>query len=678
MSVPDRSRLVVVLLALATVTVALPPALPAASSPTGSSSSGIDASAATSWVLDAQWTDEGLFTEFPEQVVFPRESARVIDTLDSEDALSRVDAELATSAATSLQLADSGGVLRSAGDTLGPWTGATAHAVRLAQSYPDASTLDEDAAGSFLVGMQNDDGGFGPRLAAFWGSGVLRSSQESTHDAVVALSILDAMNETIREDVLSFVAAEQNSDGGWPAHVNTDTSSVRGTYHALHTLAALGELDAGTANEARDFLYSLEQPSGGFHADADHVPCSGTICQVEPEVTTKSTSRAILALELVDGLDRLNATTRSSHVDWLADRQEDDGRFEGGFETYATTDAPVIDYRENTRLALDTLHVLEADGAVDHEAAVGLLVDTQHEGSGGFAMWPGSLTGTVDTGAATRALAQLDALDAMHEDAMVDTLAAEQRADGSIHNPDWEFESSAHRTAGAVMALARVDRLAAVDADAAAGFLADHQTDEGGFQDLNRSDPDVVTTARATRALEMMGEIDRVDEDSVAEYLAGLQDEDDGYIAERGPHGYPPVRHTSLALRTLDRVSNTSAVDVDNASAFLADKQRADGAYESPGIAAHVVLGLAAVGELDRVDQEATETYLESMQTDRGGLALRVFYAEENAMSRHAIGLEALGVLGADLGGGDQTCPGEDQAADNDGTERRPARCGGG
>lgn len=46
-------------------------------------------------------------------------------------------------------------------------------------------------------------------------------------------------------------------------------------------------------------------------------------------------------------------------------------------------------------------------------------------------------------------------------------------------------------------------------------------------------------------------------------------------------------------------------------------------------------------------------------------------------MSRHAIGLEALGVLGADLGDGDGSCPGEDQAADNDGTERRPARCGG-
>lgn len=654
-----RRRLLPVLAAIAMLSFTLPASVAAPS--------GLDEASAATWVLDAQWTDEGLSAEFPEQVVFPRASHLAIERLSAEGAVDRVDASAAAEAAARVQVVG-GGFLHSTGDILGPWTGATAHGVLLAQAYD--VDVDEEGAAGFLAGMQNEDGGFGARYGFGSSTQPIRSSMPATHDAVIGLEALDALNDTVRSDVISSVQTSQNADGGWPTSEYSDTSSIEGTYHALAILERLGVLDAQTATEARDFIYSLEQATGGFHADANLSPCSGTICQTQPEITTKSTARAILGLATVDGLDRLNTTTRSNHVSWLADRQAQDGRFEGGFRTYATQEAPVIDYRENTRLALGALGILEARSAIDHGAALALLAATQHEGTGGFAMWPGSLGDVLDTAAATRALDTLGELDAMDAEATAATLAANQRDDGSIAGPDWDHTASVHRTAAALLALARTNQTHAVDTEAAAAFILDGQTESGGFADNQNVDEGVVTTAYATRALDAVGALDRANQTAIAGYLAGLQDPDDGYIAERGPHGYVPVRATSLALQTLDRIDRVAAVDVSAAASFLADHQAEDGTYESPSHAAHVTLGLAAADALEEIDEDATASYLEASQTERGGLALRVFYIEDTAMSRHATALQAHALLTG-------TCPQPEPAQQNPGATHRPVACPG-
>ncbi len=599
--------------------------------------------AAIEWLTGALWRQTGLSTEFPGQVVFPKYShiaLKAIQAIDSRIALEDGPAR----AAARLQDQSSGGFFRQHGDFLGPWTTATYHALALARQ--SAVSVDETAAVEFLLDHQTDAGGFAPR-SGFAGGSIV-STLEATHKSIVALTEQDAVSQSVREQVLTFLNDTQHSTGGWPSVRRQDAPTVEGTYHAVITLSVLGELTPATTRAVTRFLRTVQRPAGGFRNTLESVDCSSLICRFDPAATTRSTAQALVTLSW---LDRLSRFSEDVHADWLADRQlqnPTDERLYGGFETAPDRSPAVTNYLPNTAFAAIALDAVGALGRIDRSATEQFLTACQHPGTKGFGPWPSSLSSLVDTEAAIRALDLLDERGRVPRDALVATLANGQRDDGALTHPDRSAESTVEQTALAVLALDRLDRLDAVDHAAAATFIIDHQHERGGFTntagtDTTTGSPSPQTTWLAVRALAAAEKLSRIDLAGVGTYLADQQ-ADRGHVSESSPDTMSAVCETRYALETLAHIDRFDDIDRKQAIAYLRSRQQED-EYTNRAEARHVVAGLAVAGAVDSIDHQSTRRLLGARQTTAGGFADREFYTGETAMQRHAGTIEALTLL---------------------------------
>lgn len=639
-----------------------------------------DLDGARAFVRDALWTRRGTSVDFPDHVVFPSRSLRVLQAMEATGALGAVDPAAAARAAANVQTS-SGGFLPFAGAFLGPTTEATGAGAAL--TVREGVAFDEAGAEAWLRSMQNPDGGFGPRKSLSGGN--LGSRVSSTHYAVLGLDALDALDGETRREVHLFLLRAQNADGGWADTPGGDTSGTSATYHAVRTLELLGTvpgtdgvggtdgvaaLDPATKARVRGFLSLVEDPHGGFLEW--YTPPTCYFCEDEPP-SVPATGRALLTLAAVGGPLAGTHPDAARHADWLAERQVDDGPLKGAFPLFGEAppsvvhqvfdvaesvlgedpvprpfprpDPPVTDWSRNTALALAGTAATGTVDALDAAAAQDFLAACQHRGTGGFGWWPGYLEELDATEAAYRALDRVGPDGVGDGDALAATLDGTQRADGAIVPTHWDLPARLDHTAHALLVLDRVGRLDVVDVDAAAGWLASEQDADGGF-----SDPILVSDVEATWyvvwALNATGRLDAIDTEAVAGFLADLQ-KDDGRITDVRPGDRVATWDTGRALRTLAVLDRLDAVDVDAAAGFLASKQADDGSFRTGPSGAWAVLGVDDAGRLDALDADGARAYLLDQQRDHGGFAAKGFAPGPNPMVAHALVLDALDRLGA-------------------------------
>lgn len=655
-------------------------------------SEAVDGTAAD-WTRRAMWQSAGVATEFPLQVMYPADTVRSMDALAAHDSLDGAAVRTAAENAARLQGARTGGFYSFAGDFLGPWTQATYGAVAL--SNRTGVDIDRSAAADFLEAMQLDSGGFAPRYN-FFGTSPIAVRTGSTADALWGLQYLNALDDEVRNQAVSFLQREQTPQGGWAYFGSTVEPSTLGTYHALRALDAVDADTRRNREEAAAYLASMQADGGGFYAGDSPISCKPG-CMDEPGggiilaeagsddcdrerdpdpwtcdddqqvVTTYSTSRAILGLARTGHLG--DVENLQQHADWLANRQvwdPDDPRFVGAF---SDREGPSFFYfpRNTTRLALRALAVLEANGVtpdveVDVGAAVDLLERCRHPGTGGFGAWPNYVQSLRATAPAVRSLRDLG--EDVPGEELAATLAATQartyerdrQQDGAIPPQGWKWTVDTTQTASALLALSHAGHFGAVDVAAAAGVLASRQDpDSGGFKPSRSpyARADVRSTGMAVLALDAVAGADRVDRDALARYYAAQQD-DGGHVGDARA-GYVRIADTSLSLRATAALGVAErALDVDGAAEYLAGLAAEDGEYwPHPSKAGQAVMGLAAVDGLDRIDADATREYLETNQLPSGGFSGRAFFNGYTALHRHAAGVSGLRLLGGTPDAGD-------------------------
>lgn len=625
----------------------------------------VDEEGAKDFARDAMWHEMGTSVDFPGHVVFPEDSLRVIDGLRAADAAGRADPAHAAQAVAPLQT-ELGGFLPMQGAFLGPTTSATGAALELADRHD--VDIDEAAAVAFLEAMQNTDGGFAPRYSL--GGGTLGSMVSSTYYAALGLEAVGELDTDTRIEIRGFLLQAQNPDGGWADPPSEDVSETTATSYAVRTLALMDLLDPTAAAGATAYLKAAEDPrTGGFEETYEPPTC--LLCEDEP-ASVPSTGRALITLAILPPEGLAPGFSLEDHAAWLAERQVEEGLFEGALplfgeappnpvhEAYTSTgvgpewlpapfprpDPPVTDWSRNTALALAGLAEHGLADALDRDAAAGFLAASQHPGTGGFGSWPGYLHTLADTAAAHRTLDTLQATDPVLADALGDTLSDWQLDDGHVQRPTWDLETKPEHTAHAAIALGHANRSDAIDTAAAAEVLADAQAPDGTV-DL---DPNGVSSfpedARWTvAALDHLGGLHRLDAGALASALGDLQAED-GAISDATKEA-ARVQETADALRALATIDRLDVVDAAAASDRLADEQAADGSFQRPLTAAHVVLGLDATDALDQLDRQAATAYLAGQQGEHGGFAEPGFPIGPTPMQRHALIVEALDALGA-------------------------------
>lgn len=126
----------------------------------------------------------------------------------------------------------------------------------LGESPVDAARLID-----FVRSRRRDDGGFveiGPMRT---------SGTNPTAAAAGVLTILNAFDDDLREDVVEFLSAKQNEEGGLKANAPIPLADLLSTFTGLLTLDDIGGLDQIDRQAARRFAQSLED-QGGFRAGA--------------------------------------------------------------------------------------------------------------------------------------------------------------------------------------------------------------------------------------------------------------------------------------------------------------------------------------------------------------------------------------------------------------------------
>lgn len=623
---------------------------------------------ATEWIKNAVWESSGCATEIPLQVMYPGDTLLTIDSLTTIGVADKLNRKTAAKSTVQLQIPGTGrftrragGFLSFAGDFLGPWVRSTWASVKLADRH-DIS-INRSPAIDFIKRMQHDNGGFGPRDSFFYPRPI-SARMESTLYALQALQQLDALDPDTRSAAKEFLKRKQLDSGAWPLIDRTnDKASILGTYFALHALNTIDRLPPGYAFRAASFLRSRQMDDGGFYnlvypitftdeSNANSTSASAAASEPKKVVTTGATARAILSLDRINQLHTLDSATLNKHAHWLAKRQVtagSDSRFIGGFETRADVDAPIVDYRTNTRLALRALRVLTDHGVATEtnvNAAADFLARCQHSHTGGIAAWPSYVTDNVSTAAAMRALNDLET--SMPADSLATTFSRLQRANGRIPPLTEDNPPETKNTANALIALSNVGRLDAIDVASAAEYIANQQTD-GGFAKYvlpNQDGPPAFpATTAAVFGLAATKELDRINKRTAGEYFANGQDSS-GRIARAGSQMIQ-IADTSRSLQALHELGQLNLIDADAAATYLAELPAEDGEYwPSPSEAGWAVQGLATLDALDRIDVDATQSYLERNQYGSGGYAGRSFYFEYLALQQNAAAVAGLTLLG--------------------------------
>lgn len=618
------------------------------------------------WTQESVWDSTGCATEVPLQVMFPADTLLVHQATDALGGKRRFSERLAAENTARLQVPgegdfslSSGGFMAFGGDILGPWTRPTWAGIVFADEYN--IDINRSAAARFLKRLQWRDGGFAPRFS-FLGRRPLSNSMEATFYALDGLQRLGELDAETRQGAEQWLKSTQRDSGAWSRDGQVQNNSIAGTHFALRALETIDALSEDIAQSAGSFIRSRQREGGGF---IDIIPPATPGLgeqKSDPstsgpgptkEVSSRSTAQALLILARTDQLDTLGDDRLEQHATWLASLQltDNDPELDGAFK-FIEDWAPITDFRANTRIAVEALVLLARRGIttdVDYREAIQFLRRCEHGDTGGIGMWPSYLTNSEPTAATMRTLSAVDAK--QPADALASTYARLQQDSGRISTNKEKLGAVTKDTANPLIALAEVGRLDAIDVDAAAGFLASQQFGKGFPKLVFAEEPpitpqsDFVATTSVVFGLAAAGELDRIDKRKAGEYFASGQTST-GQIA-RPINTTTLIADTSQSLRALRELGQLDLIDLDASTDYLADLAADDGAYwPSPPVAGWAVQGLAAGDALDKIDTEATRTYLEENQYGSGGFAGYNFYAEYSAVERTEAATVGLSLLG--------------------------------
>jgi geranylgeranyl transferase type-2 subunit beta len=130
--------------------------------------------------------------------------------------------------------------------------------VLLCQQLLELTTPAPEKIVAFLMSQQCEDGGFREIRAS------KRAGVNPTAAAIGALRILNAIDESVRQDTIDFLAEMQSDEGGLRANTRIPFADLLSTFTGSLTLMDLGGLHELNAADAQAYVRSLERPEGGF------------------------------------------------------------------------------------------------------------------------------------------------------------------------------------------------------------------------------------------------------------------------------------------------------------------------------------------------------------------------------------------------------------------------------
>ncbi|MFX1393244.1 MAG: ATP-binding cassette domain-containing protein, partial [Promethearchaeota archaeon] len=156
---------------------------------------------------------------------------------------------------------------------------ATYYAINLYEillTYSDISLPDINDTIDYLVNLQNFDGGFelgidiNEFLSLFGPLGQIFTNliktdipiMESTYWAVASLKILEALDDIDIEDLINWISAAQNADGGFPIVLGFHSDTIS-TYFGLKTFKVL-DMEPMSKIAAIEFLKNAQAEDGSF------------------------------------------------------------------------------------------------------------------------------------------------------------------------------------------------------------------------------------------------------------------------------------------------------------------------------------------------------------------------------------------------------------------------------
>jgi len=142
---------------------------------------------------------------------------------------------------------------------------------------------------AFLRSQQAEEGGFREIRAS------KRAGTNPTAAAIGTLRILNALDETTRNETIDFLAEMQTDEGGLRANTRIPIADLLSTFTGLLTLQDLGGEHEIDLAEVRKFVNSLSLEDGGFHGavwDQAHdveysfygLGCMGLLANPKPEI----------------------------------------------------------------------------------------------------------------------------------------------------------------------------------------------------------------------------------------------------------------------------------------------------------------------------------------------------------------------------------------------------------
>jgi len=115
-----------------------------------------------------------------------------------------------------------------------------------------------DRLAAFVCSRQREDGGFVEIPA------MKRSGTNPTAAAIALLRILDALPETVAQSAAEYLADRQGDEGGLAANTRIPVADALSTFTGLLSLADLGRIDFVKKPPIKNYILSLELPTGGF------------------------------------------------------------------------------------------------------------------------------------------------------------------------------------------------------------------------------------------------------------------------------------------------------------------------------------------------------------------------------------------------------------------------------
>ncbi|MFH1390903.1 MAG: DUF4430 domain-containing protein [Candidatus Diapherotrites archaeon] len=203
---------------------------------------------------------------------------------------------------------------------------------------------------SYTTGEQENDAGFGDELYTAVSIMALLSNGESLTD-------FDVDGKT----AIEFLLENQNNDGGFES--GTSESDVDTTSWSIIALAQAGEeFPENNGNTPEDYLISVQLEDGAWGYNAES---TGSV---------DYTSEALIALATAGSED----AAVQDGLDWLSDKQDEEGCFADGFRTALGSIAFRMNSEtEKANSALDCLNTMQnGDGSFGRTSNKSNAIDT--------------------------------------------------------------------------------------------------------------------------------------------------------------------------------------------------------------------------------------------------------------------------------------------------------------